>query len=252
VVSSYSKTVVLDGGTVLIGERINPTGKKRLKQALMEGEYDYVLREGIGQQEKGAHILDVNAGLPGIDEAAVLTKMVQGLQVVVDAPLQIDSANAGALDQAMRLYNGKPMVNSVNGKKASMEAVFPLVQKYGGLLVALPIDEEGIPETARGRVEVAKHIIETAKTYGIPKKDIVVDALTMTVSAGAENANITLSALRLIKEELGVKTILGLSNVSFGLPERESLNAAFFAMAMGAGLDAAILNPYSAQMMDAY
>ncbi|MDL2217695.1 homocysteine S-methyltransferase family protein [Christensenellaceae bacterium OttesenSCG-928-M15] len=252
VVSSFSKTVSFEGKTVLIGERINPTGKPKLKQALKDQDYDYVMREGIGQQDKGAHVLDVNAGLPGIDESETLFMMVKQLQSVIDLPLQLDSADGKALEKAMRHYNGKPMVNSVNGKQESMDTVFPLVKKYGGLVVALTLDEEGIPETAAGRLHIAKKIIDCAQTYGIQKKDIIVDALTMTVSAGQENAKITLETLRLLKKELDVNTILGVSNVSFGLPERESINAGFLTMAMVAGLDGAIINPHANSMMDAY
>ncbi len=252
VVSSYSRAVYFTKRTVLIGERINPTGKARLKQALREGDMDYILREGLNQQSAGADILDVNAGLPDIDEIAMLARMTTELQSITNLPLQLDTADPKALPLAMRLYNGKPMVNSVNGKEESMRAVFPLVAKYGGLVVALTLDEAGIPETAQGRVDIARRIVETAATYGIEKKDIIVDTLTMTVSAGGDNANITLGALSRVKRELGVKTSLGISNVSFGLPRRDLLNANFFALAMGAGLDAAILNPLLPSMMDAY
>ncbi len=252
VVSSYSRAVYFTKRTVLIGERINPTGKARLKQALREGDMDYILREGLNQQSAGADILDVNAGLPDIDEIAMLARMTTELQSITNLPLQLDTADPKALPLAMRLYNGKPMVNSVNGKEESMRAVFPLVAKYGGLVVALTLDEAGIPETAQGRVDIARRIVETAATYGIEKKDIIVDTLTMTVSAGGDNANITLGALSRVKRELGVKTSLGVSNVSFGLPRRDLLNANFFALAMGAGLDAAILNPLLPSMMDAY
>ncbi len=252
VVSSYSRAVYFKKRTVLIGERINPTGKARLKQALREGDMDYVLREGLSQQSAGADILDVNAGLPDIDEVEMLARMTTELQSVTSLPLQLDTADPDALPLSMRLYNGKPMVNSVNGKEESMRAVFPLVKKYGGLVVALTLDENGIPETAEGRVEIARRIIENAASYGIEKKDIIVDTLTMTVSAGGDNGSITLEALARVKQELGVKTSLGVSNVSFGLPRRDLLNANFFALAMGAGLDAAILNPLLPSMMDAY
>ncbi len=252
VVSSYSRAVYFKKRTVLIGERINPTGKARLKQALREGDMDYILREGLSQQSAGADILDVNAGLPDIDEVEMLARMTTELQSVTSLPLQLDTADPDALPLSMRLYNGKPMVNSVNGKEESMRAVFPLVKKYGGLVVALTLDENGIPETAEGRVEIARRIIENAASYGIEKKDIIVDTLTMTVSAGGDNGSITLEALARVKQELGVKTSLGVSNVSFGLPRRDLLNANFFALAMGAGLDAAILNPLLPSMMDAY
>ncbi len=252
VVSSYSRAVYFTERTVLIGERINPTGKARLKQALREEDMDYILREGLSQQDAGADILDVNAGLPDIDEPAMLAKMATELQSITNLPLQLDTADPKALPLAMRIYNGKPMVNSVNGKEESMRAVFPLVAEYGGLVVALTLDEAGIPETAQGRVDIAQRIIETAATYGIDKKDIIVDTLTMTVSAGGDNAKITLETLSRVKRELGVKTSLGVSNVSFGLPRRDLLNANFFTLAMGVGLDAAILNPLLPSMMDAY
>ncbi len=252
VIASYSRAVAFQGGPVLIGERINPTGKPRMKQALRDKDMDHVLREGIIQQQNGAMVLDVNAGLPEIDEVEVLASMVQQLQSVTDLPLQLDSADPAALERAMRLYNGKPMINSVNGKRESMDAVFPLVQKYGGLVVALTLDESGIPETAEGRVAVAERIIARAAEFGIDKKDIIADTLTMTISSGGENANITLEALRRVKAELNVKTTLGVSNVSFGLPRRDLLNACFFALAIEAGLDAAILNPNDSAMMDMY
>lgn len=252
VVSSFTHAVTLDEKPILIGERINPTGKARLKQALREGDYDFVLREGLGQAEKGAHVLDVNAGLPDIDEAEVLKQLVTRLQTVTDLPLQIDTADEKAMEGALRLYNGKPLINSVNGKQESMNAIFPLVKKYGGVVVALTLDESGIPETAQGRVDIARKIIERAGEFGIDKKDIIVDPLTLTVSAGDKNGKVTLEALRRIKQELGVKTSLGVSNVSFGLPRRDLLNSAFFTLALGAGLDAAIMNPYADMMMDAY
>ncbi len=252
VVSSYGKAVVLGKGTVIIGERINPTGKPRMKQALRENDMSYICREGLSQIERGAEILDVNAGMPGIDEADMLAKAVLALQGVTDAPLQIDTADAKAAERALRLYNGKPLLNSVNGKKESLETILPLAKKYGAALVALALDDAGIPETADGRVAVAKKIIKAAESHGIPKKDIIVDALTMTVSTGADNARVTLEALERIRSELGVHTVLGVSNVSFGLPERERVNASFFTIAMERGLSAGIVNPMSAAMMDAY
>ena len=252
VVSSYARAVELGEEPVIVGERINPTGKKRFKEALRENDLDYILREGIAQQQNGAHILDVNVGLPEIDESAVMAAVVPKLQGVVDLPLQIDTTNIEAMERALRLYNGKAMVNSVNGKLESMEAVFPLVQKYGGVVVALTIDEEGIPETAEGRLAIAKKIVETAEGYGIHRRDIVVDALTMTISSEADAALTTLRAMELIKKELGVKTILGVSNVSFGLPRREIVNSAFYLLAMERGLDAAIINPNSEAMMESY
>ena len=252
-VTSFNRTIVMDGErTVLIGERINPTGKKRFKQALREQDMDYILQEGFDQLENGAHILDVNVGLPEIDEVQTLKTAVQELQAVISLPLQIDTSNTEALEQALRIYNGKPMVNSVNGKRESLETVLPLVKKYGGLVVALTLDEQGIPQTVDGRVKIARRIVETASAYGISKKDIVVDVLTMAVSTGADAALITLESLGRVKKELGVKTVLGVSNVSFGLPQRERINASFFTLAMRAGLDAAIINPCSAAMMEAY
>lgn len=251
-VSSFAKAVDLADAPILIGERINPTGKKRFKQALLENDINYILSEGIAEQERGVHILDVNVGLPGIDEAAVLTDTVCSLQAVVDLPLQIDTSNTSAMRAALRRYNGKPLVNSVNGKKESMEAVFPLLKKYGGAAVALTLDENGIPDTAEGRFDIAKKIIETAKQYGIDKKNLVFDTLAMAVSADAHSAKITLEALKRIREELGCHTLLGVSNISFGLPDREALNSTFFALALENGLSAAIMNPYSAGMMRTY
>ena len=252
VISSYTHAVNFQNAPLLIGERINPTGKKRFKQALVEGDMDYIVNEGIAQQEKGVHILDVNVGLPDIDEKALLCEAVERLQAVVDLPLQIDTTDPVAMEAALRRYNGKALVNSVNGKRESMEAVFPLVKKYGGTVIALTLDEEGIPATAEGRVAIAKHILDTAATYGIDKKDIVFDTLTMTVSADPNAAMVTLEALRRIRTELGCHTSLGVSNVSFGLPCRDVLNSAFFLMALESGLSAAIMNPHSADMMKVY
>jgi 5-methyltetrahydrofolate--homocysteine methyltransferase len=252
VVCSYGKTVVFGKLPVLIGERINPTGKPRLKQALKDWDMAYLQQEAVLQQESGAHMLDVNVGLPGIDEPRVLAQAVESLQAVTDLPLQIDTADPKALEQALRVYNGKALVNSVTGKAASMAAVFPLVKKYGGAVVALPLDESGIPPTADGRIAIARKILSEAQKYGIPKKDILLDGLTMTVSTDKNAALITIETIRRAGQELGLMTILGVSNVSFGLPRREKLNAAFFAMALAAGLDAAILNPHSAPMMEAY
>lgn len=228
VVSSYGRAVSFSNGPVIIGERINPTGKKLLKQALRDRDMDYILREGIAQQENGAHILDVNAGLPEIDEAAMMGELVTALQSVTDLPLQIDTADPAALERGMRLYNGKPMVNSVNGKESSMEAVFPLVRRYGGVVVALTLDEGGIPESARGRLEIARRIVERAAEYGIARKDIVVDPLCMAVSSDGNSARTTLEAVRLIKKELGVRTSLGVSNVSFGFPRGRPSTPPFF------------------------
>ncbi len=252
VVSSYTHAVTFEERPVLIGERINPTGKKRFKQALLENDIDYILNEGVNQQDKGVHILDVNVGLPDIDETEMLTSAVCELQAVTDLPLQIDTADPAAMEAALRRYNGKAMINSVNGKKESMEAVFPLVKKYGGVVVALTLDEGGIPETAEGRFKIAEKILKSAESYGIERKDIIFDTLAMTVSADKNAAKATLEALHRIKTELGCHTSLGVSNVSFGLPARDAVNGVFFALALENGLSAAIMNPYSADMMKTY
>lgn len=252
VVSSYGRMVVLGERPVIIGERINPTGKPKLKQALKERDMAYILNMAASQEENGADILDVNVGLPGLDETAVMTETVRELQSVTDLPLQIDTSDIKAMEQAMRIYNGKPMVNSVNGKKAVMDAVFPLVRRYGGVVVALCLDENGIPETADGRLAVAKKIYETAASYGIDKKDILVDALCMAVSSDKNGAMTTLETVRRVREELGGKTVLGVSNISFGLPMREHINSAFFLLALENGLSAAIINPGLPAMAAAY
>lgn len=235
----------------VIGERINPTGKKKLQAALREGDTGYVLNEAFKQEEAGAHILDVNVGLPGLDEPAVLTKMVEAIQEVTGLPLQLDTSNPEAMERALRRYNGKPLVNSVNGKEESLNAILPLVKKYGGGLVCLALDDNGIPATAEGRVAIAEKIIARAEALGIPRRELLVDGLTMPVSAGGENAKVTLATLAGAKK-LGVKTALGVSNVSFGLPKRDHLNQAFFTMALYQGLDGAIINPMSAAMMGAF
>ncbi len=251
-VSSYSHAVKFTDAPILIGERINPTGKKRFKQALLENDIGYILSEGASQAEKGVHILDVNVGLPDIDEVEMLKTVVCELQATSPLPLQIDTANTVAMEAALRRYNGKAMVNSVNGKKESMQSIFPLVKKYGGVVVALTLDEDGIPDTAEGRYAIAKKILNTAKEYGIDKKDIIVDTLAMTISADNKSALATLGAMRRIKNELGCHTSLGVSNVSFGLPHRDAINGTFFALALENGLSAAIMNPYSADMMKTY
>ncbi len=252
VVSSYTHTVEFGNEPILIGERINPTGKKRFKQALIENDMDYILKEGVAQQEKGVHILDVNVGLPDIDEKGMLTRAVCELQAIIDLPLQIDTADAAAMEAALRRVNGKPLINSVNGKQESMDAIFPLVKKYGGTVIALTLDENGIPDTADGRVAIAEKILKAAAEYGIGKHEIVFDTLAMTVSADQRSALVTLEALRRIRAELGCHTSLGVSNVSFGLPARDAVNGTFFALALENGLSAAIMNPYSAQMMQTY
>ncbi len=252
VISSYSHAVEFGRRPIIIGERINPTGKPKFKQALKDHDMAYILNVGAAQQESRAEVLDVNVGLPGIDESAMMVDVVKELQSVLDLPLQIDTANVQAMEQAMRIYNGKPLINSVNGKKESMEAIFPLVKKYGGVVVALCLDEDGIPETADGRIAIAKKIYETAEEYGIEKKDILVDALCMAVSSDKNGALVTLETVERIQKELRGKTVLGVSNVSFGLPMREHINAAFFLMALQNGLSAAIINPNSEAMMAVY
>ncbi len=252
VVSSYTHAVCFGGAPLLIGERINPTGKKRFKQAIAEKDMDYILGEGVRQQEKGVHILDVNVGLPDIDEPVMLTETVTELQAILDLPLQIDTSDPSAMEAACRRYNGKPMINSVNGKKESMAAIFPIVKKYGGVVVALTLDEDGIPDTADARVAIAEKILACAAEYGIAKKDIIFDTLAMTISADTRAAGATLSALRQIRGKLGCHTSLGVSNVSFGLPNRDAVNGTFFALALENGLSAAIMNPFSGDMMKTY
>lgn len=252
VVSSYTDALYFGENPVLIGERINPTGKKRLKQALTEGDMAYVLNEAVGQEAHGAHALDVNVGLPGIDEAEVLTRVVCEIQTVTALPLQIDTSDSVAMERAMRRYNGKSLVNSVNGKAETMRAVFPLVKKYGGVVIALTLDEDGIPATAEGRIAIAKKILAAAEEYGVKKCDIIFDTLAMAVSADGGAANAALGALSYIKTVLGVNTSLGVSNISFGLPNRDFINSTFFAMALERGLSAAIMNPFSQEMMKTY
>lgn len=252
VISSYSQAVVFDKKTIIIGERINPTGKSKFKQALRDHNLEYILREGVTQQDNGADVLDVNVGLPEIDEPSMMEDVVKELQAVIDLPLQLDTSSAEAMERGLRVYNGKPLINSVNGKKEVMEQIFPLVAKYGGVVVGLCLDEDGIPETAEGRIAVGKKIIETAAAYGIGPEDIILDGLCMTVSSDSQGAIVTLETLRKIRDELGGKSVLGVSNISFGLPQREIINGAFFTMAMESGLSAAIINPNSEAMMRAY
>jgi 5-methyltetrahydrofolate--homocysteine methyltransferase len=252
VISSRGRSLDIGEKPIVIGERINPTGKPRLKQALRDGETEYVLREGIVQQENGADALDVNAGMPDIDEKAMLSKLIAELQAVTDLPLCVDSADPAALTAALRVYNGKALVNSVNGRRESMDAVFPLVKKYGGAVVALLMDEGGIPGDAEGRLAIGRRIVARAAEYGIPPWEILMDALTMPAGAEPSGPAVTLETLRRARSELGVCAVLGVSNVSFGLPSRERVSAAFLSMAMAAGLDAAILNPGSEAMMSAW
>ena len=250
-VSSYGKAVHIGDVPVIIGERINPTGKKRLKEALKNQELDYVCRLALEQISSTAHILDVNVGTPGIDETAMLGKAVPALQAITDTPLQIDTSNYEAMEKALRLYNGKPMLNSVNGKEDSLEHVLPLAKKYGAVVVALCLDDSGIPTTAEGRIAIADKIIARAAEYGIESRNIVVDTLAMTISTGADNAAVACEVIRAMKAR-GINTVMGVSNISFGLPGRDAVNSTFFAIAMQAGLSCGIINPQSKAMLDAY
>lgn len=249
-VCTPEKTVVIDEPRI-IGERINPTGKKKLKEALKNGDMDYVLNQAADQIRDGAEILDVNAGVPGIDEKTVIVNMIKSLQGITDAPLQIDSNNPEVIEAALRVYSGKAIVNSVNGEEASLSAVLPLVKKYGAAVVGLTLDEAGIPRTKEKRMEIARRILDRATSLGIPKQDVYIDCLTLTVSAEQENATNTLSAIRSVKEELGLKTVLGVSNISFGLPNRPLINSNFLQMALTAGLDLPIMNPGAPDMVRA-
>ena len=251
VISSYTHSVEIGNAPVIIGERINPTGKKRFKEALRQNDIGYILNEGLAQNKKGVSVLDVNVGLPEIDETEMMKSVVRSLQSVTELPLQIDTVNPETMEQAMRIYNGKALINSVNGKEESMQAVFPLIKKYGGVAIAVTIDEGGIPETAEGRVAVAHKIIARAAEYGIGKNEIIVDPLAMAVSSDSQSANITLKAVKMLHDE-GIKTCLGVSNISFGLPSRADINSVFYTMAMHSGLDCAIINPFSDEMMKAW
>ena len=251
-VTSYASAVQIGKKAVVIGERINPTGKKRFQQALRNKEFDYILSQALEQEEAGAQILDVNVGLPDIDEADMMKETVVRLQNVCALPLQIDTGNLEALENALRLYNGKPMVNSVNGKLDSMESVFPLIQKYGAVVVGLCLDESGIPSTSKERLVIAQKIVKKAQEYGIQKKDIVIDGLAMTISSQSDGALVTLDTLQKVKEELNVSTILGVSNISFGLPQREIINSYFLSMALQSGLSCAMINPNNEMMKKAF
>lgn len=252
VISSYGQAVLVDNAPVIIGERINPTGKKKLKEALVNKDINYILKEGISQSDAGAKILDVNVGMPEIDEVSMLSEAVFKLQEVLSTPLQIDTSNTKALEKAMRIYNGKPMINSVNGKQSSMDEVLPLVKKYGGVLVALTLDESGVAEKCEDKIKIAKKIIAEAAKYGISKKDIVIDPLALTVSSDPSSAIETLKAVKILTEEIGINTILGVSNISFGLPERININTAFLTMALQNGLKFAIINPLLSPMTNAF
>ena len=249
-VCSSTQVVPIDGVRI-IGERINPTGKKLFKEALLNHNIGYILSQGISQVEAGAHILDVNVGLPKIDEAGLMVEVIKELQGVVDVPLQIDSSNAEVIERALRIYNGKPIVNSVNGEMAVLEKILPLVKKYGAAVVGLTLDENGIPLLAEERYAVAERIVKKAESYGIPKEDVYIDCLTLTASAQQKEVVETLKAMQLVKERLGVKTVLGVSNISFGLPKREQVNVAFLTLALAHGLDLPIINPNVALMVAA-
>jgi len=248
--SSATATVILGEGAKIIGERINPTGKKRLKEALRNGDMDYLLKEAVAQRDAGAHILDVNVGLPEIDEKAIMVRAVSELQGIVNLPLQIDSVSPDVIEAAARICSGRPIINSVNGEKKSMDAIFPIAKKYGCLVVALTLDENGIPEKAEDRLKIAEKIVNRAEEFGIGREDIIADCLVLTASAQQKEVRETIRAVALVKEKLGLKTTLGVSNVSFGLPDRELLNRTFLAMALTAGLDAPILNPMAEAMTD--
>ena len=249
-VCSARRAAATDGVRV-IGERINPTGKKRFQQALRENDIDYIIERGIEQQDAGADILDVNVGLPGIDEPAMMTRVVKALQSVTDLPLQIDSSDPAAIEAGLRAVNGKAIVNSVNGRREVLDAILPLCKKYGAAVVGLCMDENGIPADWRGRAAIAQRILDAALSCGIPREDVYIDCLTLTVSAQQEQARETLRALRWVKEELGLHTVLGVSNISFGLPARENITVSFLTQALHAGLDLPIVNPNQDAVMDA-
>lgn len=249
-ICSGEKVVPIDRVRV-VGERVNPTGKKRFKEALFNHDMSYILSQALEQTAAGADILDVNVGVPGIDEPAMLSGVVKEIQSVSDVPLQIDSSDPKALEAALRVYNGKPLINSVNGEEANLSVILPLVKKYGAAVIGLTLDEAGLPTSAAQRVEVAEKIIQRAEALGIRRRDIVVDCLTLTVSAQQDQALETLEAVRQVKAKFGVKTVLGVSNISFGLPDRERINVSFLTMAMYAGLDLPIINPNNTTMMGA-
>ncbi len=251
IVAAYGNAVVFNEEAIIIGERINPTGKPRLKQAILDEDFDYISKLGIEQIEKGAHVLDVNVGVPGIDEPKILEKAILTLQGITSVPLQIDTSNYEAMEKALRIYNGKPLLNSVNGKEESMTKVLPLVKKYGAVVVALCLDDNGIPEDAAGRIEIGERIIHQAALYGIDAKNIIIDPLALTISTGSENAKVDLEIIRHFTAK-GIKTIMGVSNISFGLPNRDAVNTTFFALALEAGLSCGIINPNTERMMETY
>ena len=238
-------------GVRVIGERVNPTGKKRFQQALLEGDLDYILDVAVQQEDAGADILDVNVGFPGVDEVSMLPKVVKKLQSAVSLPLQLDSSNPDALEAGLRVYNGKAAVNSVNGDPAVLARILPIVKKYGASVVGLTLDKDGIPQTAQGRVDIAKRILAAALDHGIPAEDVWIDCLTLTVSAQQEQGMETLKAMRAVREELGLQTVLGVSNISFGLPNRALITQNFLIQALAAGLTLPIINPNQREMMDA-
>jgi len=249
VVTSGTKAVEFGKDTVVIGERLNPTGKKVMKEALKNNDMDYILREGEHEIEEGADILDVNVGMPGIDEPEMMVRAVKTLQQSVSVPLQIDTTDSEALSRALRIYNGKPLINSVNGKKESMDVVFPLAKKYGGVIVCLLLDEDGIPETTEGRIEIAKKIIKEAEKYGISTENLIFDALCLTISTDKNAGIVTLNSVKALTD-MGLKTVLGVSNISYGLPERPVVNSTFYSLAKENGLSSAIINPYMPNVFD--
>lgn len=254
ILSSYTHTVQIGGDAVpvLIGERINPTGKKKFKEALRNNDIPYIIHQGLDQESAGVHVLDVNVGLPEIDEKEMMVKVMTELQSVTDLPLQIDTSSPEVMEAALRRYNGKALVNSVNGKQHIMDEVFPLVKKYGGVVVGLTIDEDGIPATTEGRVAIAEKIYRNAEKWGIPKKDVIIDSLTMAISSDINAAKATLETIKIIHDKFGGSSVLGVSNISFGLPNRAFVTSTFFTLAMHNGLGAAIMNPLESEMMKAW
>jgi 5-methyltetrahydrofolate--homocysteine methyltransferase len=250
VVCTPTNVVEIDGVRI-IGERINPTGKKRFKQALLDGDMDYIVRQAVEQADAGAHILDVNVGVPGIDEAEMMVRVVRAIQEVTDLPLQIDSSNISALEAGLRVVNGKAIINSVNGEAEKLSAILPLAKKYGAAVIGLAMDENGIPPRAEERFAIAQRILNAALSYGIPKEDVFIDCLTLTVSAEQDKAVETLKAMTMVRDQLGLHCTLGVSNISFGLPRRELITSGFLTLAMSCGLDLPIVNPNSEAIMDA-